>query len=118
MSELKWIDAKEQPKKMSVDFVVIYSDTGEESRERVEVLNVGRDYVLYIDEEWLNLYRLYHGPHGLEIGQRAELIYDLPYVSDSEMDLGNYCEYEYDRAVGSSWWTIKGGSRRMNVYYR
>lgn len=87
MSELKWIDAKEQPKKMSVDFVVIYSDTGEESRERVEVLNVGRDYVLYIDEEWLNLYRLYHGPHGLEIGQRAELIYDLPYVSDSEMDL-------------------------------
>ncbi|GIN51111.1 MULTISPECIES: hypothetical protein [Bacillus subtilis group] len=87
MSELTWIDAGEQPKKMTVDFVVIYSDTGEESRERVEVLNVGRDYVLYIDEEWLNLYRLYHGPHGLEIGQRAELIYDLPYVSDSEMDL-------------------------------
>ena len=87
MSKLTWVDAEEHPKKMSVDFVVIYSDTGEESRERVEVLNVGRDYVLYIDEEWLNLYRLYNGPHGLEIGQRAELIYDLPYVSDSEMDL-------------------------------
>ncbi|MCY7775007.1 hypothetical protein [Bacillus licheniformis] len=87
MNELMWIDAGEQPKKMTVDFVVIYSDTGEESRERVEVLNVGRDYVLYIDEEWLNLYRLYNGPHGLEIGQRAELIYDLPYVSDSEMNL-------------------------------
>ncbi len=86
MSKLTWVDAGEQPKKMSVDFVVIYSDTGEESRERVDVLNVGRDYVLYI-EEWLNLYRLYNGPHGLEIGQRAELIYDLPYVSDSQMDL-------------------------------
>ena len=30
MSELTWIDAGEQPKKMTVDFVVIYSDTGEE----------------------------------------------------------------------------------------
>ncbi|MEK5500769.1 hypothetical protein [Bacillus sp. FSL M8-0168] len=87
MSELKWIDAREQPKKMTVDFVIIYPDTGEEHREKVEVLNVGHDYVLFIDEEWIILYRLYHGPHGLEIGQRAELIYDLPYVSDSEIDL-------------------------------
>ncbi|MCF7619133.1 hypothetical protein [Bacillus sonorensis] len=87
MNKLISIDAGEQPKKMTVDFVVIYSDTGEESRERVEVLNVGRDYVLYIDEEWLHLYRLYHGPYGSEIGKRTELIYDLTYVSDSEMDL-------------------------------
>lgn len=87
MSELTWIDARKQPKKMTVDFVFRYADTGEESREQVDVLSVSGDYVLYIDEEWLNLYRLYHGPHGLEIGQRAELIYDLPYVSDSEMDL-------------------------------
>ncbi|MEC1023544.1 hypothetical protein [Bacillus paralicheniformis] len=87
MSGLKLIDAGEQPKKMTVDFVFRYADTGEESREKVDVLNVGGDFVLYIDEEWLNLYRLYQGPYGLEIGQHAELIYDLPYVTDSEMDL-------------------------------
>ncbi|WP_253907645.1 hypothetical protein [Bacillus sp. WMMC1349] len=51
------------------------------------MLNVGHDYVFYIDEEWLTLYRLYHGSNGLEIGKHAELIYDLPYVSNSVMDI-------------------------------
>lgn len=62
-----------------VDYVVYDPNTGDvDYREPTEVLHLGDDIALEVNEAYLTLYRMRGKEGEWEIGEKCEVLYDLP----------------------------------------